>query len=61
MNPWAAISLALYVIGLVGMDAMSRDFSNVPRSWKTWANLAAWPVTIPIAWVLDQYDRFKGR
>ncbi len=51
---------ALYVIGVVGLNAMSRDCSTVPRRVRTYVNIVFWPVVVPFAFVGDCYDYFRG-
>ena len=55
-----SIAASLYVIGFIGLNAMSRDVSTRPRRRRTIINLVFWPITITIAFVGDCYDLLRG-
>jgi len=55
MTAWG-IAAALYALGFVGLNSMSRDFSTRPRRLVTIVGLVFWPITIPLMLAGDLAD-----
>jgi hypothetical protein len=49
---WVVIAY-LYVVGLIGLHAMSADFSSKSRSWVVRIALVLWPLTVGWMFLAD--------
>jgi succinate dehydrogenase hydrophobic anchor subunit len=53
---WTLV-VVLYVLGFIGLDTISRDYSTASRTRETWLGLVFWPFTIAMGVVGDLWDK----
>jgi hypothetical protein len=54
---WYIVAAWLYIVGLIGLHAVSRDLQQHPiRTVRARLNLLFWPATVACGFILDIYD-----